>query len=195
MTIVVRVVRSIEHTSSLYRRLGAKILAMAEDKTIYGKMSAEKAKALAAEATARIQKDRETQAKHKAKIDQAKALLAMNLDPSTRFDVTETSVKVHTPTSSTDSSTSSNSSSSSNSDNSKTTQALCRGFLGRGFLRVSCCVARSLDCLDMILGVCRLSAAAIASVANMFTKQTKSKILHLSLIVLLGEPGVLHMVR
>ena len=100
-----------------------KIRAMAEDKTVYGKMSAEKAKAMAAESTARIQTYREAQAKHKAKIDQAKALLAMNLDPSTTFDVTETSVKVHTPTSSTDS----DDSSTDNSDSSKNTQALWRG--------------------------------------------------------------------
>ena len=80
-------------------------------------------KALAAQATVKIQKHREALTTHKAKIDQAKALLAMNLDPSTTFDVTETSVKVHTPTSSTDSTDSSTD----NSDSSKNTKALWRG--------------------------------------------------------------------
>ena len=149
---------------------------MAEDKPVYAKMSAEKAKALAAKAMVLIKKNSETLAEQKALIANAKVLLAMNLDPSTTFDVTGSSVKVHTPTSSSGTSTdSSTSSSTSNSDSAKTTQALWQGCLGRGFLRESICVARSLDCLDMILGVCRLSGAGIAYVANVFTKQTKSK--------------------
>ena len=80
-------------------------------------------KTLAEQATVVIQKNREALRMHKAKIAQATALLAMSLDPSTTFDITETSVKVHMTTSSTDSTDSSTD----NSDSSKNTQALWRG--------------------------------------------------------------------
>ena len=120
VTIVVRVVRSVKHTCILYPRLGAKNLAMSSVITVSGEMLQ---KTLAEQATVVIQKNREALRMHKAKIAQATALLAMSLDPSTTFDITETSVKVHMTTSSTDSTDSSTD----NSDSSKNTQALWRG--------------------------------------------------------------------
>ena len=98
----------------------AKNLAMSSVITVSGEMLK---KTLAEQATVVIQKNREALRMHKAKIAQATALLAMSLDPSTTFDITETSVKVHMTTSSTDSTDSSTD----NSDSSKNTQALWRG--------------------------------------------------------------------